>query len=114
MFMVKTNLKTASCSQYFRYSRMGASESIEVEEHLKIKACVTNSNGYSYNIDDEMRRKYKYEEDITTIPNFETPNFGLKPKTYEDKTQLPSKSKAKWEQKEKNPDKPHLCTPYSC
>lgn len=71
MFIVKTYLKTASCSHYFRYLRMGASESIEVEEHLKVKACVKDSNGYSNNTDEEMHRKYKYKGEITKIPKFE-------------------------------------------
>lgn len=71
MFIVKSNLKTASCSHNFRYLRTGAKESIEVEEHLQIKVCVTNSNGYSNNIDEEMSRKYKYQGEITKIPKFE-------------------------------------------
>lgn len=55
----------------FRYLIMGASESIEVEERLKVKVVVRNSDGTFQDTDEDISRKYKYYGEITKVPKFE-------------------------------------------
>lgn len=61
----------ASCVYFYRHSTMGGNQSMEMEEHYKLKVDVKSSSGSTKHCDEEIIRKYKYNGEEINTPKFE-------------------------------------------